>query len=1088
MRPFLILQSSFSFLQEYLLSVSTRTSQPEYHIDEQAAHKRLALVCMSYIVIYLQQSQQPGCHEVLPQAIHKTRVRDTDLDVARSIADQRSSQPISDFHLLHEYVLYFGFRHLSHINPSNRDILRALKTLHSNAQRHPLSWDRLRRMSNIEIPWPTLKDDFILYILIAFAPARLLRSFVGRTPLKCKDGTNPLVYAANFGKVEHAKILLSSGVCLNNRGWDIWFDRRRLLPLEAALSRGNLPMVNLFLTEGSLVPQELFVRGLTRPSHLRAICMARLAQTDEFMEWAVTSQDEELFSRALDPEWYNFWPSQQDMDEIQQRLVQTGRDPSIWFDKTSFCHAVFAGHISTVHDMLSLDVPFPPDIILDASASMMPNAEMIRLCLSIGSDVHAVSASTENTPLHLMLAFANGFSEYDGLESLRVLVDAGCDPSRCNLAGETPLHLAASNGYISIAEHLLALHVPLPPDILLAASESQNVLMICFIVNQGADVHAVASNGDTPLHRVLYPQYSETKLNCVKVLIDAGCNPALPNANGETPFDIAVKAGDLQVVQYLHGILNSPFPPDILLSVGGRGLFRDASSLIRFFIDKGASIHVSYPNGDTPLHLAASLFCDRDRLKTFKLLVNAGCDPHVCNLAGETPFYVAARQEGIQSMEYLLSLGMTVPPDIMLSQLERDHSSNRQRHHTVRFLLDNGGDVHTVAQNGDTLLHLAATLHLEEDALELARHLVHAGCIPCQTNLKGETPLHIAAQHGSVSLVKYFLSLNIKLPPDILLAASIGYSDKAELIRYLVQEGAIVFAATADGDTPMHLLLKETHRVDKEYDRLECIKILIGAGCNPRARNGAGETSLHVAARCGSNAILGYLLSQGVPLSNEILLASQTPDTIRFLLSKGLELRSVAAEDLTDLMHRILASDWGSLLSQKQDDVECARILIDSGWDPLPKNLAGETVMHVAARNGKTAAIKFFLSHNVPLPPDILLAAIPLTPGATPSSDTRCLVRFLVREGASVHVTSSNGDTPLHFAMMCNFDPDPYTFHLPHRMSWQLVETLLNSGSDPYARNVDGRTPYDLAETKGHFFKENFLRLVQNARAHHLSL
>ena len=1049
---------------------------------------------MSYTVIYLQQSQQPGSHETLSQAIHKTRVRDTDLDIVRSVTDQRSSQPIFDFHMLHEYVLRFGFRHLSHINPSNRDVLHALKTLNSNAQRHPLSWDRLHRMSNTGIPWPTLKHDIILYILIVFAPVRLLRSFVGRAPLKCKDGTNPLIYAAGFGRVEHAKILLSSGACLKNRGWDIWHDHRQLLPLEAALSRGNLPMIDLFLTEGSLVPQKLLVHGLTRPS-FPAISILRLAQTDEFTEWAMTLQDEELISRALGSAWHPdsrlYQPSQRDVDKIQQRLGQLGHDSSSWFNKTSLRHAVSAGHVSTVRDMLSLGVPFPPDIILDASAGTMPNAEMIRLCLSIGSDVHAVSASTEDTPLHLVLTPSYPSSEDDCMESLRVLIDAGCDPSRCNLAGKTPLHLAVRIGFTSIAKHLLASHVPLPPDIMLATFESEDTSMIRFIADKGADVRAVASNGDTPLHRVLeYPHFdSATQLNCVKVLIDAGCNLALPNANGETPFDIAAKTGHPQIVQYLHGILNSPFPPDILLSVVGNNWFLDTSSHIRFFIGKGASIHVSRPSGDTPLHLAASLFWDTGHLQALKLLVNAGCDPRACNLAGETPFHLAARRGNIQFMEYLLSLGMTVPPDIMLSLLEGDRIFRHQGHHVVRFLLDNGGDVHTVAQNGDTLLHLAATLHPEEDALELARHLVHSGCIPCQTNLKGETPFHIAAQHGSVSLVKYFLSLNIKLPPDILLAAPIiGYSDKAELIHFLVQEGANVSAATTDGDTPIHLLLKDRDGIfGGEYDRLECVKILISAGCNLRVRNGAGETSLHVAARYGANMILGYLLSQGVPLSNDILLASQTPGMIRFLLSKGLDLRSVAAEDVTELMHRILASDTRPPFSQEEDDVECARILIDSGWDPSPKSLAGATVMHVAARKGKVAAIKLFRSYNVPLPPDILLAALPLTPGAKPSDDTWRLVRFLIREGANVHVTSPNGDTPLHLAMMCNFNSDRHTYPPPQRVSWQLVETLLNSGSDPYTRNVDGRSPYDLAETKGHFFKENFLRLVRNAHAHHLS-
>ena len=309
-------------------------------------------------------------------------------------------------------------------------------------------------MSDREVPWLPLKHNFILYILIAFAPARLLCSFVGRAPLKCKDRTNPLIYAANFGKVEHAKILLSSSACLNNRGWDIWVDHHQHLPLEAALSFGDIPMVNLFLTKGSLVPQELFVHGLTCPSHFPAISMSKLAQTDEFTEWAVTSQDKELFSRALDPQWYDCGhrPSQQDMDKIQQRLVQIGLDPSTWFDKTSLGHAISAGHVSTVRCMLSLDVPFPPDIILNASASLMPNAEMIRLCLSIGSDVHALSASTEDTLIHLTLPPPYPFFEDGCLESLQVLIDAGCDPSRCNLAGKTLLHLAITSGNLNITD------------------------------------------------------------------------------------------------------------------------------------------------------------------------------------------------------------------------------------------------------------------------------------------------------------------------------------------------------------------------------------------------------------------------------------------------------------------------------------------------------------------------------------------------------------------------------------------------------------------------------------------------------------
>ena len=217
----------------------------------------------------------------------------------------------------------------------------------------------------------------------------------------------------------------------------------------------------------------------------------------------------------------------------------------------------------------------------------------------------------------------------------------------------------------------------------------------------------------------------------------------------------------------------------------------------------------------------------------------------------------------------------------------------------------------------------------------------------------------------------------------------------------------------------------------------------------------------------------------------DILLASQTPTTLRFFLSKGLDLRSVAAGGVTDLMHRVLDSSF-----PKENDivtVEFARILIGAGWDPALKNAVGETAIHVAARSGNLTAIKFFLSKNLPLPSDILLAAVSPRSGVNVWYIKRVvpLTRFLIREGASVNATASNGNTPLHLATMRNFTLDQ-VYPFTERLLWNLVEILLNSGSDSSARNADGQTPYDLAEAKGHFFKENFLRLARNSSTRRL--
>ena len=1030
---------------------------------------------MSYVGIYLEHSQKLGDYDVSPpKSTPRSRIRDaTSLEHVLPL-------PSSDSLSLDEYVLPWGFCHLSYVNPRNRAVLRAIATLRSSAQRHPLQWDQLCRRSGYV--WPTLKHDFVLFILIAFAPAQLLRLFIGRAQLKWKDGTNPLVYAARCGTIEHARILLASGVSLHQRGRDLdVYLNCQVLPLEAAASNGDFHMVDIFLGEGSPVPYKLLTEALKSPGLFPARTVSKLLQTDEFVEWAAEVQDEGLLLRPFDPTHYANHPahklSQLDIDAIQRRITQIGCDPSARFNETSLRLAVFAGHILDVQHMLSLGIQLPADILLDAS-----NAEMIHFCLGTGSDIHTL-LFTEDSAMHRLMIRGN-LDEEELLESIQVLIDAGCNPSTFNLAGRTPLHFAVEYGYFSIAEHLLALQVPLPLDVLLAVSQPCKSSMIRLLTTKGGDVHAIAANGDTPLHRVLDHQWadSEEQLNCIKILISSGCSPHLRNAYGKTPLDIATENSSLLIVQYLHGTLNSSLPSDILFSAVG-GYYLDATPVIRFLIDMGATIQATHPSGDTLLHLAIMALpmdSEMECLKRVKLLVSAGCDPIARNQAGETPFHMAAMQGHVLVMEYLLSLGISPPIDVMLTQFEWDPADGERYHYSICFLLDRGGDIHAIAKNGDTLLHLAANLFPEEDALRLAKQVVDAGCMPCALNSKQETPLHVAARCGYTSVIRYLLSLNIAFPPDILVAASTGYSTKAPSIRYLVEQGAVVSAVTTEGDTPLHLLLT----MGDEHDRLECVKILLDAGCNPCARNSAGETPLHAAARHGFCKILAYLISQGVPPSQDILLASQTVATLRFFLGKGHDLRSVAANDVTELMHRVLDSHPG----QDPDPVEFARILIAGTldvWDPSMKNSTGETVIHVAARNLNIHAVKFFLSQNVPLPSDVLLAV--MSRFNDPENYIAvCLTTFLIHEGASVNVAASNGDTPLHLAIKHGFTSDDDMFMFFERESWRLVEILLNSGSDPSARNADGETPYSFAEAEGHFFNQNFLRLVHNSRAHRL--
>ncbi|KAG9311679.1 ankyrin repeat-containing domain protein [Chiua virens] len=1078
-----IILSHFS-VKEYLTGEPTRMKFPKFHINEQAAHTRLALRCMFYIVTYLKLGRQSVGHEA---SSFGTRIYDD--AVTRTRERPGNSYQSAVPHPLLGYVSKSGFHHLSHVSPRNQAVLQAITDLVSETQQNPLEWEWLcNTYFSLPIRTFKLEHDLMLYILIAFAPETMLRFYLDTSKPKPKDGTNPLIYAASSGTIEHCRILLSRGVSLNHRGWD-YYSHRQVLPLEVALRSGSIDVVDLFLRAESPVPQELFMEVLREQRcHFRSSNVARLLQTDEFVEWAVSSRNEELLLRALDPTYYHpfpdFRPSEKDALVIERRLVQLNYDPRNRFNTKSLCHAASAGQISVVKNMLSSGIQLPSDIILKVlDSDFHPKAAMIRFLLDAGCNVHVTSPRDGDTPLHLVLAirsFIQSF-EADCLQCVQLLVGAGCDPSLYNLFAKTPLHLATRNGYTFILEYLLSLHVQLPSDILLDAVLSPNASAASFLISRGASVHAVSAGGETPLHNLHngfgISSKPDERLEFLKILINAGCNPRLPNARGETVLDIAAKHAFLEVVQYLLSY-DIPLSSSLLQSACGNGC-NEGSSMIKFLIRKGVDIHSTCENGDNLLHLSMRTNSEAECLRRVEILVNAGCDVRARNLACETPYHVAARFGHISVMEYLFSLSGPSDETFINALLEGIFKSYRwTTYHCramIRFLLDKGIGVQIVDKDDKGLLHAALSGSLgEEETLELVKILIHSGCKPSVPGLNQETSLHLAARRGYISVICYLLSLDPNLPSDILLAASKGYSKRAQAIRYLINKSARVSVATTDGDTPLHLLLAQ----GDELDCLESTKILVDAGCNPCARNLAGETPLHTAARSGFVSILKYFLSRGI-LPSDVLSVAR-PVTAHFLLGERIDVcQSVSFDDDKELVHRILDFDLRFKFSENDEDehadVECSKILLGLGWDPSLRNSSGETPMHVATRRKRISVVRYLLSQKVPLPPDILLATVSRTDGLDRLS--LALTRFLIREGAMVNTTAPNGDTPLHLVLRHGFDSDPYISY----NAWEFAQILLNNGSDPTARNMDGQTPLIMAEEKGHFFKENFLRLVRNS-------
>ena len=156
-------------------------------------------------------------------------------------------------------------------------------------------------------------------------------------------------------------------------------------------------------------------------------------------------------------------------------------------------------------------------------------------------------------------------------------------------------------------------------------------------------------------------------------------------------------------------------------------------------------------------------------------------------------------------------------------------------------------------------------------------------------------------------------------------------------VRALVQHGASVNAADADGTTALHWA---SYR-----DDLEIADLLIRAGAKVNAANDLGATPLWIASLNGSAAIVRRLLDAGANpdatlLSGEtplmVAARSGSPATVDQLLAKGAHVNARATRGQTALM-------WA--VAQKHADV--VKVLLAHGVDIHARSDAWSEVMAV---------------------------------------------------------------------------------------------------------------------------------------------
>ncbi|KAF8415257.1 ankyrin repeat-containing domain protein, partial [Boletus edulis BED1] len=390
-----------------------------------------------------------------------------------------------------------------------------------------------------------------------------------------------------------------------------------------------------------------------------------------------------------------------------------------------------------------------------------------------------------------------------------------------------------------------------------------------------------------------------------------------------------------------------------------------------------------------------------------QLLVAHGADVHEQNEYGDSALYALLRAPAGNSFD--LSMANDANQDDTLE--------------AVKLLIGYGCDPLVANAHGKTPLHIA----VEHGHISVvAKVLVGYGCDPLGTNAHGQTPLHVALQHDLTSVAKYLLTLGAHPPLDLLATLKDAlHAITAPTLRLLVENGANALAHASGGESVLHIVLQSLCGVHA----LEAVEVLVGYGCDPLESNAHGKTLLHIAVELGNFLVAQYLFALGahppdllVALNGAPRIFRNTAFMIRLLVENGANALAQTS-DRDSVLHIVLQS-----LRDDTEALEAVKILVGYGCDPSEANAHGKTPLHIAVEHGLT-------------------------------SNTAPMICLLVENGANALAHNRDGDSALHVVLQSIFD---------EALALEALKVLVGYGCDPAEANVNGETPLYIALEHGY--------------------
>ncbi|MES2613868.1 MAG: ankyrin repeat domain-containing protein [Bdellovibrionota bacterium] len=328
---------------------------------------------------------------------------------------------------------------------------------------------------------------------------------------------------------------------------------------------------------------------------------------------------------------------------------------------------------------------------------------------------------------------------------------------------------------------------------------------------------------------LLYCAVLFSKLEVVKVLINAGAGVNAPDEDGNTPLIIAVS--------------------------------NKMDDLAEALINAGADVNASNEDGNTPLIFAVW----KNRPKLVKALLLAGADVHTKNLQAKTAFSEALFLKSLvnngEILSDLRSAGATSDLNV---EIQYDASD------FALACMNCSEDVLAAAKQKDSNLHLAARTGDLDTITRIWQEESQINNINAR-NKDGFTPLHLAVGMNHLEVARYLIreckaDINAeddkeKLTP-LHIALRKGYLD---LISCIIEEGGTHLNVNAKDIYGNTLLMEAVGMGNITVVRLLTTKFSVDVNI----KSDDGNTPLYCAKIFGYTDIVDYLIAQGADVSED---------------------------------------------------------------------------------------------------------------------------------------------------------------------------------------------------------------------------